>query len=533
MAPRRHAKPPTLESVLSLTFTQCSNVINNVPHESLAPGVLDAIVERYNELKVPTLVPSSSPALSYADEQDYGMEQLPERSATPLPLPSQPPSEADRLFQLFINKLSQIDGSNIDDHSINTAIIAIDFVKRISHDAAFLQIPVALNGAVSTFRNLLAGLIPHETPATRTPAPAVSPDTPVPRPPAKRTRVSEPTPPRLTAPSVQSAPAPKKAVAAPALEAQPSPKDAPAVSIAAKPKPKPRQGKHTTHGAKRRGIILTPLVRDNLTSEAIPLALFTMDAASTINRRLERDLKSTLRVLHFERYETSKVFATTNRTPTTAECAFILKHIRDLSEPRANFSMEEPTSTSYVKVIDVPITFPANPKLWLAATSNAFVKALPTSAVGLKVLRTLKHKVCIMRTSAKSDSCVAWLNLHDTTMGNTAHSLINQKLPIGGANCQIRGARPHSGSVLCTRCMRWGHHSLQCRRHSRPHSEVNHTSSVDISHVDKHHCVNCTASKREKRTHSALDRALCPFWKHCFDQAWLHRQFPRLRGAVT
>jgi hypothetical protein len=90
---------------------------------------------------------------------------------------------------------------------------------------------------------------------------------------------------------------------------RPSPKDAPAVSIAAKPKPKPRRGKHTTHSASRRGIILTPLVRDDLASEAIPLALFTMDAASTINHRLERDLKSTLRVLHFERYETSKVIA--------------------------------------------------------------------------------------------------------------------------------------------------------------------------------------------------------------------------------
>jgi hypothetical protein len=141
MAPRHRAKPPTLESVPSLTFAQCANVINNVQHETLAPGVFDAIVERYNEFKVPTSVPSSSPALSYADEQDYGMEQLPERSATPVPPPSQPPSEADRLFQLFIDKLSQIDGSNIDDRGINTAVIAIDFVKRVSHDAAFLQIP--------------------------------------------------------------------------------------------------------------------------------------------------------------------------------------------------------------------------------------------------------------------------------------------------------------------------------------------------------------------------------------------------------
>jgi hypothetical protein len=397
-----------------------------------------------------------------------------------------------------------------------------------------------LNGAVSTFRDLLAGLIPHGTPATQTPAPAVSPDTPVPRPPAKRTRVSELTPSRLTVPFVQSAPAPKKAVAAPTLDARPSPKDAPAVSIAAKPKRKPRRGKHTTHGASRRGIIITPPVGDGITSDAVPLALFTVETTSTINRRLERDLKSSLQVLHFDWHETSKVFATTDRTPTTAECAFVLKHIRNLSEPRANFSMEESTSTSYVKVIDVPITFPADPKLWLAATTDAFVKALPTSVVGLKVLRALKHKVRIMHTSAKSDSCVAWLDFHDTTTGNTARSLINQKLPIGGANCQIRGARPHSGSVLCTRCMRWGHHSSQCRCHGvrcplcgGPHSEVNHTSSVDISHVDDRHCVNCTASKREKRTHSALDRASCPFWKHRFDRAWLHRQFPRLRGAAV
>ncbi|EKM73216.1 hypothetical protein AGABI1DRAFT_88336 [Agaricus bisporus var. burnettii JB137-S8] len=43
--------------------------------------------------------------------------------------------------------------------------------------------------------------------------------------------------------------------------------------------------------------------------------------------------------------------------------------------------------------------------------------------------------------------------------------------------------------------------------------------------VAHRHCVNCTASKREKRDHSATDRA-CPFWKHRFDRDWLRKQFP-------
>ncbi|XP_006454875.1 hypothetical protein AGABI2DRAFT_61248 [Agaricus bisporus var. bisporus H97] len=135
-----------------------------------------------------------------------------------------------------------------------------------------------------------------------------------------------------------------------------------------------------------------------------------------------------------------------------------------------------------------------------------------------------------MRASPHSDSCWAWVDIHDTVSGSNARTYISKFVSIGGTNCQIKGARPHSGSVHCARCQRWGHHSDQCRAKcaccslcSGPHTEANHFKRVDVRQ-----CANCTAAKRpaDKRSHSATDSKVCPFWKNRFDRAWLKRQFP-------
>ncbi|EKM74224.1 hypothetical protein AGABI1DRAFT_16914, partial [Agaricus bisporus var. burnettii JB137-S8] len=190
------------------------------------------------------------------------------------------------------------------------------------------------------------------------------------------------------------------------------------------------------------------------------------------------------------------------------------------------------TSTSYLKIVNIPHV-PASPKEWATKQHEAFMYALDKSPVGASLFKLFKHKPRFMRASPHSDSCWAWIDIHDTVSGSNARDYISKFISVRGVNCQIKGAKPHSGSVRCTRCQRWGHHSDQCRAKCArcplcggPHSEVNHSKCVDASRVDARHCVNCTAAKRpaDKRTHSATDTS-CPFWRNRFDRLWLKRQF--------
>jgi hypothetical protein len=151
------------------------------------------------------------------------------------------------------------------------------------------------------------------------------------------------------------------------------------------------------------------------------------------------------------------------------------------------------------------------------------------SLVGKIILDNLKHRPRIMRVSPHSDSCIAWIDLHDTQSGSTAASLIGKHIRIGKVNCRIAGAKPHPGSIVCTRCTRWGHHYSQCRSQSvrcplcgGPHSEANHTAMVKVDRVDHRHCINCNSAnrfrpsdKQRKTSHASSDHK-CPFWSFFF-----------------
>ncbi|EKM74440.1 hypothetical protein AGABI1DRAFT_15103, partial [Agaricus bisporus var. burnettii JB137-S8] len=138
------------------------------------------------------------------------------------------------------------------------------------------------------------------------------------------------------------------------------------------------------------------------------------------------------------------------------------------------------TSTSYLKIVDIPHV-PALSKEWAFKQHEAFMSALNKSPVGASLTKLIKHKPRFMRASPHSDSCWAWVDIHDTVSGSNARLYISKFISVGGVNCQIKGARPHSGSVHCARCQRWGHHSDQCRAKcarcslcSGPHTEANH-----------------------------------------------------------
>jgi hypothetical protein len=133
---------------------------------------------------------------------------------------------------------------------------------------------------------------------------------------------------------------------------------------------------------------------------------------------------------------------------------------------------EPATSTSYLKVIDVPL-IAAAPRHWQLTQCAAFNKALALSSVGSQLSRYIKRTPRFMRTSPHAD----------TVSGATSKTLVSKYVAFGDVNCQIRGTAPWPGSALCTHCLRWGHHSsvcrskgIQCPHCGGPHSAASHNT---------------------------------------------------------
>jgi hypothetical protein len=448
-----------------------------------------------------------------------------ERSITPTPPQSVGLGPAE--LNIMEEYASHISSNHRTDGDTRFATIALDLISRICNDDAFQTLPLS-DG--KTFWEIIQAMpIPRATPAASAAPP---PRDPNPRvegkaPPKKKIHVTTdvPSPPPVPKESASA----KAVVAPPSLPKRPNPKAAPPVSIAQRSPPR-RKGKHTTHGPSRRGINLTLP-----TGSPIAAASFTPKIISDLNCLIAKDLQGDLCLTAVHAAQHS-IFIESMRVPSQAETAFVLKHIRRFFPTpvgQVNIAEATPTSTSYLKVIDVPRSNGPS-KEWASITHESFKKALQESPAGIVLAKSIKHEPRIMRTSPHADSCIAWVDIHDSVTGASARKLIGQFIPIGGVNCRIIGAKPHSGSILCTRCMRWGHHFSKCRAKSTrcslcggPHSEVNHNSMVDTKHVNLYQCVNCTAAKREKHSHSAMDKATCPFWKHRFDRKWLRKQFPR------
>jgi hypothetical protein len=375
-----------------------------------------------------------------------------------------------------------------------------------------------------TVANLLDSLPRAPVAALSLPAWATDAVRPVPKPHVKRTKVGPSNP--------QSKPkeAASAKVAPLSLSQRPPPSEAPAVSRTGPAKcPSQQQGKHTVHGPSRRGIIITPPGKMILRASSFDPVLL-----NKINILLDKDLKVSDLHLTASFDAGPSVFIDTTRVPTTAETAFVLKHVRahfELPEGAKPITITPPKSTSYLKIVDIPITDPKS-KLWLQPTWDLLEASLQASPVGSSILDILARVPRIMRVSPHSDTCIAWVDIDDSVLGTSAKKFIGKFISVSGVNCRISGARPHSGSIMCTWCQQWGHHHSKCRREGvrcplcgGPHLESSHATLVDAAKVDARHCVNCSASKKKKRDHSALDRK-CPFWEHRYDREWLQKQFP-------
>jgi hypothetical protein len=152
-----------------------------------------------------------------------------------------------------------------------------------------------------------------------------------------------------------------------------------------------------------------------------------------------------------------------------------------------NIASITPSSTSFLNVLDVPISA-SSLQMWAIQTHMDFSKSLETSLVGCEVLKHIKHVPCVMRNLKHSDSAQCVVDIHDTLSRVNWASLIGKFIPCGTVNCHIAGAKPRSGSLLCTHCQKWGHHANQCRSKSvhcslcgGPHSEANHVTFVKVN----------------------------------------------------
>ncbi|XP_006463076.1 hypothetical protein AGABI2DRAFT_119895 [Agaricus bisporus var. bisporus H97] len=322
------------------------------------------------------------------------------------------------------------------------------------------------NRKVPEFRSLLPPAVEAPASAVDAPAPRVNLRDAQPpaesskaKPPKKKVRV-DPAPlsdvtPSATAPLMEvdepaapppaSGKAPTKPLPIPSSKRAPPPSSTPSVSFRAPSAPrKRRQGKHTAHGAKRRAIILTPPADSPVTA-----ASFTPEVINSLNKLIKNDIKSDVILTHSS-VEGNGICIAASRVPSPAEVSFVLKHVRRIfPSPNIPIAHSPITSTSYLKIVDIPHV-PASSKEWALKQHEAFISALNKSLVGASLAKLIKHKPRFMHASPHSDSCWAWVDIHDTVSGSNARTYISKFVSISGTNCQIKGARPHSGSVRAT-----------------------------------------------------------------------------------
>jgi hypothetical protein len=241
----------------------------------------------------------------------------------------------------------------------------------------------------------------------------------VPKPHVKRVRINPPSPP---APPKLSAPA-KVDHAPVALDKQPPPLEAPAVSRSAPKCPSRRQGKFTTHGPSRKGLLITAPLAVGL------LAVhFTPEIVNDLNHKLAKDLKIKDLLITATFNQNNSVFLDTTCVPTTSETAFVLKHVRArISTPEGEkpITTTPQYSTSYLKIVDIPISDP-NAKDWIKTTTATLESSIVASPIGSALRDVLAHVPRIMRCSPHSDSCIAWVDINDSVTGTSAKKFLGK-----------------------------------------------------------------------------------------------------------
>jgi hypothetical protein len=116
-----------------------------------------------------------------------------------------------------------------------------------------------------------------------------------------------------------------------------------------------------------------------------------------------------------------------------------------------------PTSTSYLKLVDVPFFTMGD----TCITPDGVMSQIGKS--GFASLVVLQTPARVVHDSPKSDTCTVYLNVVDSVSGARAKGLVRKTVQFGQYTSYFRAARANPGSPLCSWCWRWGHPSSACR----------------------------------------------------------------------
>ncbi|CAA7267576.1 unnamed protein product [Cyclocybe aegerita] len=165
-----------------------------------------------------------------------------------------------------------------------------------------------------------------------------------------------------------------------------------------------------------------------------------------------------------------------------------------------------PSSTSFIKILDVPYFDPKGLKI----TQEALEKALRTS-VHAEVFAYLGTKPRIDCNSAHSTSCTVYCNIWDSQQGTRAKKALGQPIFLAGRSCAIRpAARPHEQKEH-------RQHAGCCKGNAKAKPPVPPTPR-DQPCPHKGRCVNC------HKDHAA-NSASCKFWAHRYDREWIMAEY--------
>ncbi|CAA7267342.1 unnamed protein product [Cyclocybe aegerita] len=228
-------------------------------------------------------------------------------------------------------------------------------------------------------------------------------------------------------------------------------------------------------------------------------------------------------------------------TPAVASLSdldILRNFIRESLPTGTPFEVALPSSTSFIKILDVPYFDPKGLKI----TQEVLEKALRTS-VHAEVFAYLSTKPRIDRNSAHSTSCTVYCNIWDSQQGTRAKKALGQPIFLAGRSCAIRPAARHTRVPLCQRCWKWGHPTVACKAKqlscpicSGPHEQKEHRQHAgcckgnakakppvpptprDQPCPHKGRCVNC------HKDHAA-NSASCKFWAHRYDREWIMAEY--------
>ncbi|KAK1217143.1 hypothetical protein PQX77_020205 [Marasmius sp. AFHP31] len=227
---------------------------------------------------------------------------------------------------------------------------------------------------------------------------------------------------------------------------------------------------------------------------------------------------------------------------TTPEIEVIAARIREMvpSEFKNSLWVGLPTSTSYLKVLDVPYYSTREDRSPI--TVEEVIEQFRSSPLR-EDLGCISGKPRVVHNSSKSTTATVYFNVFDSQMGTRAKRLIDRQLHVFGRSCYIRAAASNPGTPICQRCCRWGHSANSCRAPQprcpkclEPHLAKEHRSSAGCCKGNskatplvppmpagdpcphRSTCANCRGD------HSAFEQK-CPFWRHRFDREWIDAKY--------